>query len=756
MKNKEKCIKNSRNSNKNLSNNSHDKKDNGDCNSDSGRVGDEVMSDGVGKAKSNDGFVEDLNGVHFPLINGMVVNEGYDSSNNVHGVEVNDDDEEVVKKANVSSQKSRSNDTNNRFKSSRKSLVDIVNSNMVDNKLQHVPIEVSDNGDSIVIFDDEIIELGSQKWNLIVCGQFIGCSIGFNEARYHIRRMWNRFRLKDVIAKNVVQKWSTDMCLDKAEPKKIPVWVKIRNVLMEAWSVKGIIALASSDGKLVIMDEITAKIYVTGIGRIGFARVLVEIDAKKGIKDKIEIMYKSKCITEGTKKIVDVEYSWIPCIYSHCKVFGHTDRFCKNKSNNVIADGFVKTNENNFKAMQNRKYGREGFNMNRRPNMQNGQNDKRRNNRVTNKWKANNRFEYRRRKEEKGKGKGLDDKEEIDEELIPNTEQRKIVDEFMSKNNGDNNVGMNGWNEDMKRYYRDRKELFNAAKEIEENEDVIEEECVKGLVDFKIKTYVFLLMETIDKKSKFFCTMIYASNLGMEGRKLWKDLEIQKIITNGIPWIIMGDFNVTLEVFEHSNGSAYPTSKMSEFQDCINNIEVDDLHSEGFHYTWTKSLKNPKCNTLKKLDKIIVNEAFIDKFQQAHGVFLPYMISDHSPIVVRIPNCVQKRKGSFRFSNFITDKEDFLPTVRSVWNKNFEGHTMYRVVQTMKAFKRKLKQISKCRQVQKLACRQDIFINRLNPEEVLRMVRPVSDSEIKNAMFAIEDSKAPGPDGYTSRFYKSA
>ncbi|GJV65741.1 RNA-directed DNA polymerase, eukaryota, reverse transcriptase zinc-binding domain protein [Tanacetum coccineum] len=36
------------------------------------------------------------------------------------------------------------------------------------------------------------------------------------------------------------------------------------------------------------------------------------------------------------------------------------------------------------------------------------------------------------------------------------------------------------------------------------------------------------------------------------------------------------------------------------------------------------------------------------------------------------------------------------------------------------------------------------------------MVRQISDFEIKNAMFEIEDSKAPGPDNYTSRFYKSA
>nr|GEX49205.1 RNA-directed DNA polymerase, eukaryota, reverse transcriptase zinc-binding domain protein [Tanacetum cinerariifolium]GEX89519.1 RNA-directed DNA polymerase, eukaryota, reverse transcriptase zinc-binding domain protein [Tanacetum cinerariifolium] len=55
--------------------------------------------------------------------------------------------------------------------------------------------------------------------------------------------------------------------------------------------------------------------------------------------------------------------------------------------------------------------------------------------------------------------------------------------------------------------------------------------------------------------------------------KLWKDLEIQKIITNGVPWIILGDFNVTFKVSEHSNGGAYPTSDMTEFQDCINNIK---------------------------------------------------------------------------------------------------------------------------------------------------------------------------------------
>ncbi|GJS09945.1 RNA-directed DNA polymerase, eukaryota, reverse transcriptase zinc-binding domain protein [Tanacetum coccineum] len=182
------------------------------------------------------------------------------------------------------------------------------------------------------------------------------------------------------------------------------------NVPMEAWSVKGISALASIIGKPVIMDEVTTKMCVTGVGRIGFARVLVKIDAEKGIKDKTEIMYKSKTFTEGTKKPVNVEYSWLPCICSHCKVFGHTDSYCRIQKN-VTDEGSTKVQENEFKVVQNRKQGREGFNMNRRTNMQNGRYDRRWNEgrhvNVNNKWQQNSRFEYRRRKEDEGKEKDV-------------------------------------------------------------------------------------------------------------------------------------------------------------------------------------------------------------------------------------------------------------------------------------------------------------------------------------------------------------
>ncbi|KAK1429871.1 hypothetical protein QVD17_12158 [Tagetes erecta] len=50
----------------------------------------------------------------------------------------------------------------------------------------------------------------------------------------------------------------------------------------------------------------------------------------------------------------------------------------------------------------------------------------------------------------------------------------------------------------------------------------------------------------------------------------------------------------------------------------------------------------------------------------------------------------------------------------------------------------------------------ELFSNRLDANVAGNMVRSVTDMEIKNAMFAIGDHKAPGPDGYSAAFFKHA
>ncbi|GKD24610.1 RNA-directed DNA polymerase, eukaryota, reverse transcriptase zinc-binding domain protein [Tanacetum coccineum] len=297
---------------------------------------------------------------------------------------------------------------------------------------------------------------------------------------------------------------------------------------------------------------------------------------------------------------------------------------------------------------------------------------------------------------------------------------------------------------------------------------------------------------------------VYASNSYIERRKLWKDLGAHNIITSGDPWSILGDFNVSLKVEEHSNGCSALSNKMNEFLEITKEIEVEDILSSGFH--------------LKKLDTL------------------------------KIPNGLEKRRKAFRFSNFVTGKKEFSSTVKKGWEIEIEGHMMHRVSElssdNLKAsqadvdrnpFDEDIKaksckilneyyeamndEDSLLRQKAKIEWLKDrdmntkffhkiikgrqhkgrimsvcnekgdrfenekvaehfvlhfkeflgkkykvtdfptntiVFPNMLSREEASRMCRDVSEVEVKNAMFDIDDSKAPGPDGYTARFYKSA
>ncbi|GJW89180.1 zinc knuckle CX2CX4HX4C containing protein [Tanacetum coccineum] len=100
------------------------------------------------------------------------------------------------------------------------------------------------------------------------------------------------------------EKWSLDVSLDKPEPNKIPLWVKMFDIPLEAWNKKGISKLASSLGKPLVMNEMTANMS------------LLKRDNNGNIV--------------RTKKI-RIEYAWKPPVCEFCKVFGHSHKICKKR-----------------------------------------------------------------------------------------------------------------------------------------------------------------------------------------------------------------------------------------------------------------------------------------------------------------------------------------------------------------------------------------------------------------------------------------
>ncbi|GJW96778.1 RNA-directed DNA polymerase, eukaryota, reverse transcriptase zinc-binding domain protein [Tanacetum coccineum] len=601
------------------------------------------------------------------------------------------------------------------------------------------------------------------------------------------------------------------------------------NVVIEkGWMVKNkpftkrISALASSLGKPVVMDWMTANMCHKGIGNLSYARVLVEMDAAKELKNEIEIHYvnKNKKI-KGSKK-VQVVYDWKLPVCSHCKVFGHENKKCKNggADTNDNAEKHYDNAENRYQQNRNNKFvtqrrkrvQRNKYNRNGNLNNQNLQNQKQANEAWRMDRKKKNEEENTKGKEYhivknnkwKVKEKVVEDiRNNADKYSVLNTlpkdndqelrtlKERMVVDKFLNKKLQPTLRESITWSKDTIYYFkRNWDEMENEENEMED------------------------VMEVNNGITKITKDNEISANDGIDRRSLWKELIKEKRYVNGKPWCIAGDMNVTLK--------------------CLNNIEIEDICKTGLHFTWTKNLQKTKdgdmTGILKKLDIVMTNEEFIKKFANAHAKFLPCIISDHTPSFLCIPTSVKKKAKAFRFSNYLTDKQEFLHIVKDKWSADIHGlenlrgqlqkvqtdidkdpHThilrntkanlvkeFYEVKEDEEKFlfqQAKIKWLSngdknnsyfhkvlkgrnnrskilslkdkngfnykndqiphlflkhfenflrKAQLVQDIEDCSTLFQRRVSEEVALNMIVDVSDIEIKNAIFDIEDTKAPG------------
>ncbi|GJY80757.1 hypothetical protein Tco_0493508 [Tanacetum coccineum] len=263
------------------------------------------------------------------------------------------------------------------------------------------------------------------------------------------------------------------------------------------------------------------------------------------------------------------------------------------------------------------------------------------------------------------------------------------------------------------------------------------------------------------------------------------------------------DFNAAFNLEDHSCAGYKPNIVMREFKECVQKMEVMDVNATSLHFTWNQKPKGSN-GILKKIDRIMCNLPFNNDFLGSFVSFQPYRISDHSPCMLRIPKVSKPKHKQFKISNFLVYKEGFrdvvdtgnlhdrvnrlrveLDEAQKAINRNpsclllRDEHAYY-----LMAFKeasldeeRFLRQKSKIEWLNagdsnttyfyKIVKSNFLGLRVLPPllmiiSRVLAdhkadfMVREVSDSEIKGALFSTGDDKAPGPDGFTATFFKKA
>ncbi|GKB49651.1 RNA-directed DNA polymerase, eukaryota, reverse transcriptase zinc-binding domain protein [Tanacetum coccineum] len=288
----------------------------------------------------------------------------------------------------------------------------------------------------------------------------------------------------------------------------------------------------------------------------------------------------------------------------------------------------------------------------------------------------------------------------------------------------------------------------------------------------------FLQMESIDKKSKFFCTMIYASNSGMERRKLWRDLEMQKKSLMEFHGSFWGTSIYQMVFKKGKEHSDFLTSLQikKEFLPTVRSVWNKDFEGHTMYrivqkmkvlkrklkqISWKNGNVFERAEKLrmevKECQKEVDNFPHDDKVKdKSYNVLKEYnkAIQDEYSLLcqkAKVEWLREEDKNTAYFHKTIKERvhRGRIITIRNEEGVRFENEEV--AIQVVKHFEDFL---GKSRIVKKMIERKDIFTNKIKPDEALMMVRPISEAEIKNAMFEIEDSKAPG--GYTSRFFKFA
>ncbi|GKE60615.1 protein LAZ1, partial [Tanacetum coccineum] len=153
-------------------------------------------------------------------------------------------------------------------------------------------------------------------------------------------------------------------------------------------------------------------------------------------------------------------------------------------------------------------------------------------------------------------------------------------------------------------------------------------------------------------------------------------------------------------------------STMCDFKDYVRSIEVMDIHSTGLHFTWNQKPRG-RNGVLNKLDRIKVTQKM-----KIIKKPLRKLMHDHGNLRERVNQLRLELDEDFNEANI--DEERFLRQKAKIdW---LEG--------------------------------EGLFNKKVSDGSNMQMIRPITNAEIKTAMFDIGNDKAPRPDGYTSMFFK--
>nr|GFA14277.1 hypothetical protein [Tanacetum cinerariifolium]GFA32511.1 hypothetical protein [Tanacetum cinerariifolium] len=147
----------------------------------------------------------------------------------------------------------------------------------------------------------------------------------------------------------ILNAWKQNSKLKKDDITFVPIWVKIHNVPIVAYSEIGLSLITSTLGKPIMLDGYTSNVCINSWGCNSYVRALIEVSAKTTLLDSIVVAIALPNGMGHSMETIGIEYKWQPLRCETCKIFDHNDDQCPKKvvvtnSEEKLDDGLWKLN----------------------------------------------------------------------------------------------------------------------------------------------------------------------------------------------------------------------------------------------------------------------------------------------------------------------------------------------------------------------------------------------------------------------------
>ncbi|XP_074327886.1 uncharacterized protein LOC141665802 [Apium graveolens] len=284
--------------------------------------------------------------------------------------------------------------------------------------------------------------------------------------------------------------------------------------------------------------------------------------------------------------------------------------------------------------------------------------------------------------------------------------------------------------------------------------------------------HIDVLIRTTDNKD-WRLTGIYGEPGRANRHKTWDLLRNLSRDAN-LPWCLVGDFNNVTSQKDKKGGPPYPEFLIDGFNSCLHDANLQDLDIIGHQFTWEKG-RNTDHWTEVRLDRVLANNDWLERFHTAKVYNLEGSPSDHSPLLL-VPDSMNRgnRKRHFRFENAWLTEPACFQIVKSCWEEEDNGSVIQKLkscansldiwgkdrlkdetgnwVDWNSGFPEMIKEYFQKLYTEKQSQGEEVLScisKQISEQQNLTLLETVKAEEVKEAVFGMHPDKAPGPDGIT-------